>query len=48
MLTRFEENIGGPSDRLTDDDVQELSDSRATMPVQGARYPDEHLRRAGF
>ena len=47
-LERFEENIGALSVRLTGDDMRELSESRATMPVQGNRYPDEHMRRVGL
>ena len=47
-LKRFEENIGALSVRLTDDDMGELNGSRTTMPVLGARYPDEHLRRVGL
>jgi aryl-alcohol dehydrogenase-like predicted oxidoreductase len=47
-LERFEENIGALSVRLTEDDLRELNGSRATMPVQGARYPDEHMRRVGL
>ena len=34
--------------RLSDDDVRELNASRATIPVQGNRYPDEHMRRVGL
>ena len=47
-LERFEENLGALSVRLTEDDLRELNGSRATMPVQGARYPDEHMRRVGL
>ena len=47
-LERFEENIGALAVRLTDGDVRELNDSRATMPVQGNRYPEEHMRRVGL
>jgi aryl-alcohol dehydrogenase-like predicted oxidoreductase len=47
-LERFEENVGALSLRLTDDDVRELNASRATIPVQGNRYPDEHMRRVGL
>jgi aryl-alcohol dehydrogenase-like predicted oxidoreductase len=45
---RFEENIGAPSVRLTDDDMLARNDSRTTMPVQGNRYADEHMRRVGL
>jgi aryl-alcohol dehydrogenase-like predicted oxidoreductase len=47
-LERFEENIGALAVRLTDGDVRELNESRATMPVQGNRYPEEHMRRVGL
>jgi aryl-alcohol dehydrogenase-like predicted oxidoreductase len=47
-LERFEENIGALSVQLTGDDMRELNGSRMTMPVQGARYPDEHMRRVGL
>src|SRR4051794_11632280 len=47
-LERFEENVRALSVQLTDDDMQELNGSRRTMPVQGARYPDEHMRRVGL
>jgi len=47
-LQRFEENIGALSVHLTDDDMRALNDSRTTMPVQGNRYPDEHMRRVGL
>ena len=47
-LERFEENIRALSVRLTADDMRELNESRATMPVQGNRYPDEHMRRVGL
>jgi aryl-alcohol dehydrogenase-like predicted oxidoreductase len=47
-LERFEENIGALSVRLTDDDLRELKESRASMPVQGNRYTDEHMRRVGL
>jgi aryl-alcohol dehydrogenase-like predicted oxidoreductase len=47
-LERFEENIGALSVRLTEDDMRELNGTRTTMPVQGNRYPDEHMRRVGL
>ena len=47
-LERFEENIGALSVRLTNDDMLALNDSRTTMPVQGNRYADEHMRRVGL
>ena len=47
-LERFEENIGSLSVRLTAEEMRALDESRATMPVQGNRYPDEHMRRVGL
>ena len=47
-LERFAENIGALAVRLTADDIRELNGSRTTMPVQGARYPAEHMRRVGL
>ena len=47
-LERFEENIGSLAVRLTADDMRALNESRQTMPVQGNRYPDEHMRRVGL
>jgi aryl-alcohol dehydrogenase-like predicted oxidoreductase len=48
VLKRFEENIGALSVQLTDEDRRELDGSRMTLPVKGARYPDEHMRRVGL
>jgi aryl-alcohol dehydrogenase-like predicted oxidoreductase len=45
---RFEENIGALSVRLTEDDIRKLNDSRKTTPVEGNRYPEEHMRRVGL
>ena len=45
---RFEENIGGLSLRLTEEDMKELDGSRTAIPVQGARYPEEQMRRVGL
>ena len=47
-LSRFEEYIGALAVRLTDQDLTELNASKLTLPVQGARYPDEHMRRVGL
>ena len=43
-----ESTLGALSVRLTDDDMQALNVSRTTMPVQGNRYADEHMRRVGL
>jgi class 3 adenylate cyclase len=47
-VERFEENIGALSVRLSEEGMRALNASRATLPVQGARYPDEHMRRVGL
>ena len=47
-LKCFEENIGAVSVQLADEDRRELKGSRTTLPVEGARYPDEHMRRVGL
>jgi aryl-alcohol dehydrogenase-like predicted oxidoreductase len=47
-LERSEENIGALAVCLTREDVRELNASRTTMPVQGNRYRDEHMRRVGL
>jgi len=47
-LERFEENIGALPVLLTAEDMRELNGSRTTMPVQGNRYADEHMRRVGL
>lgn len=45
-LERFEENIGSLSVQLTPDDLKEIETS--DIKIQGARYPDEHMRRVGL
>jgi aryl-alcohol dehydrogenase-like predicted oxidoreductase len=47
-LERFEENIGALRVKLSTEDLSELNESRATMPVFGNRYSDEHMRRVGL
>jgi aryl-alcohol dehydrogenase-like predicted oxidoreductase len=39
-LSRLEENIGALAVELTNDDLRELENAAAKIPVQGARYPD--------
>jgi aryl-alcohol dehydrogenase-like predicted oxidoreductase len=39
-LTRLEENIGAVAVDLTSDDLRDLDRAASTIPVQGARYPD--------
>jgi aryl-alcohol dehydrogenase-like predicted oxidoreductase len=45
-LERFEENIGALDLKLTVADLAEIE--AADFRIQGARYPDEHLRRVGL
>jgi aryl-alcohol dehydrogenase-like predicted oxidoreductase len=47
-LERFEENTGALSVRLTNGDLRELNESRTSMPTQGNRYSEEHMRRVGL
>jgi aryl-alcohol dehydrogenase-like predicted oxidoreductase len=47
-IERFQENVGSLTVRLTEEDLKELNASRMTLPVQGARYPEEQMRRVGL
>ena len=40
-LHRLEENIGGVDVELTADDLREIGDVLARVPVQGARYNEQ-------
>lgn len=44
----LDENIGALSVKLTVEDLRGLNESETTMPIEGARYPDEHMRRVGL
>ena len=46
-VERFHENVGALSVRLSEDDIKDLNASRTTVPVHGARYPEEQMRRVG-
>ncbi len=46
-LTRLEENIGAANVELTADDLREIENAAAQIPVQGARYPEELERTTG-
>lgn len=46
-LNRLVENIGAVSIHLTQDELREIDQALARVPVQGARYPEELERRAG-
>jgi aryl-alcohol dehydrogenase-like predicted oxidoreductase len=43
-LARLEENIGATDIELTPDDLREIDEAAALIPVEGARYP-EHIER---
>ena len=47
-VERFHENVGALSVRLSEDDIKDLNASRTTVPVHGARYREEHMRRVGL
>ena len=47
-LNRVDENLGALSVHLSAADLNELNSSNQSMPVEGARYPEEHLRRVGL
>src|SRR5437870_2015574 len=40
-LERVEENVGGAAVELTPDDLREIDNGTAKIPVQGARYPED-------
>ena len=46
-LHRLEENLGAASLELTVDDLRRINDVLASIPVQGARYPEHLQRRVG-
>ncbi|MBB3571298.1 aldo/keto reductase [Rhizobium sp. BK491] len=45
-LERFEENIWALDVALTPEDLEEIV--QANIAIQGARYPDEHMKRVGL
>lgn len=47
-MKRFDENLGSLDIHLSAKELQALNDSKNTMPVEGNRYPDEHLKRVGL
>jgi aryl-alcohol dehydrogenase-like predicted oxidoreductase len=47
-LERVDENLGALSVSLSGADLGELNGSRETMPVDGARYPEDQMRRVGL
>jgi aryl-alcohol dehydrogenase-like predicted oxidoreductase len=44
---RLEENVGGAAVELTQDDLRQLGDVLAKVPVQGARYPEQMQKLVG-
>jgi len=46
-LNRLEENIGAVSIELTPDDLRDIENAAAKIPVQGARYPEELQKMVG-
>jgi aryl-alcohol dehydrogenase-like predicted oxidoreductase len=46
--SRFEENIAAVNVELTSNDLQEIEDAAAKIPVQGARYTEEMDRLTGL
>lgn len=46
-LHRLEENIGAVNVELSEDDLRELDNAAAKIPVQGARYPEELQKLVG-
>jgi aryl-alcohol dehydrogenase-like predicted oxidoreductase len=47
-LERLDENLGALPVTLTADDLRELDASKVTLPLQGARYPHDMMRRVGL
>ena len=47
-LDRFDENLGSLSVTLTADDLDEIETVASTIKIEGARYPEEILRRSGL
>jgi aryl-alcohol dehydrogenase-like predicted oxidoreductase len=47
-LDRLDENLGSLSVTLTADDLNEIRTVISTIKIQGARYPEEVLRRSGL
>jgi aryl-alcohol dehydrogenase-like predicted oxidoreductase len=47
-LERLDENLGALSVTLTADDLDEIETVASTIKIEGARYPEEILRRSGL
>ncbi len=44
-LHRLEENLGGANVELTADDLRDINDAAAQIPIEGARYPEAMQKR---
>lgn len=47
-LERLDENLGALNVRLTTDDLEDIETAASNIVIEGARYPDEILRRSGL
>jgi aryl-alcohol dehydrogenase-like predicted oxidoreductase len=47
-LERLDENLGSLSVTLTADDLDEIESAASTIRIEGARYPDDVMRRSGL
>ena len=47
-LGRFNENVGALSLKLSTEELREIDGVSSTFSVQGARYPEDMLRRSGL
>src|SRR4051812_37312360 len=47
-VERLDENLGALSVTLTADDLDEIETVSATIRIEGARYPEEMMRRSGL
>jgi aryl-alcohol dehydrogenase-like predicted oxidoreductase len=47
-LSRLEENVGGASIELTADDLREIDEAAAKIPVEGDRYPEAIEKMTGI
>jgi aryl-alcohol dehydrogenase-like predicted oxidoreductase len=47
-LNRLEENLGAMNIDLTISDLQQIQQAAAKIAIQGARYPEQHLRLTGL
>jgi aryl-alcohol dehydrogenase-like predicted oxidoreductase len=46
-LNRLEENLGAVNVQLSPEELRELKNTAAKIPVQGARYPEELQKLVG-